>query len=1163
MIRMDKRWARTIPLFGLAVAALFCSRDYNPFSDLTNARARVLDWGFDAQKPYPLYSTHIVRTVVAVREQVDSFKVTAKGNRFWNDTMVRLKVQEEGISEPQTYAFAVSFYDTGLKTITIESFRSNGEVTLQPFSVRIVNLLHQNDINGEMGKPLKLLTPSVDDRDVRYVWIFGPGRSKTATACSTTVIMYDSILKGIGSLRVTDLYGKDSTPPVPFSYLFKDTTAPRIICQNGSADTILTADSIFAFRILVIDSGSGVGTCTVNGDTFDLFNSNSQSYTKLFTNAQRYTRSGGPLQLAVAAKDRAGNGAWHAYTVLFDSSGGSHDRCRINVVSPMSDPARVRTRDVWISGDVENYSSGSLEIKLSQNGVLSPQSFLIDSSRGAWRWHLFFDTIAVTNAVEVAAYGEAGQKLASVNRTIIYDPSAPDNVPPMIWAIAAADGRWRNGRLFVNTDTVTLAITAFDDGSGVDSLLVNGAPVKPDSQNGYLWHEKISGVPHRQSGATVTVHVVDRAGIPRDTVFTAIRNALPTFVSPPQIPGAFCVDSTYTCTFTCADNDFDPMQLHCTADSVRAVVANVNGLQLTLRPTSASLGQTVTLSLSLFDGYETSQLLIESFTGIDCAKKVTPVRFKPEVNVFPALLQADRDTLQMRLAIDSSPPPPGLRYSATLVNRTGTGKVRVLDNDTSSLLRWAPSLLDTGLQRLTVTVGDGITAFDSLVASIMVVHRNEYPCSLSYRFTGALGAGGELLPSSGAKPETLFVAIRDKDDPRVERYTVAITEHNVKTVTELYRKDFFITINPDSLRNTDTLLVTIRDLTGTTDSARFVIRYPGSTGPYTAWGFHKKILLNTTPGGAGTMTNGYNFPVLLRLKNSNFTFSQSRRNGQDLRFSKGDNTPLAYQIERFDSVNNLAEIWVKIDTVFANDSTHFFFMHWGNASAADAQNSRAVFDTANGFVGVWHFPAIDTFTDATTNGNLLKNSLTTKTLQAEIGYGRHFNGQNSFTSAPDQPCFNLRNEITLSAWVKVADPSRNQKIISKIFDLGNSAFVLGIQYNQLYPEFWTVPGNRATFTAGQIAANQWTHVAVTWMRGGAFSAYVNGVQVGSQQAGMNYLSSVADPVYLGMVSITSVKQFYLDGDLDEVRISSAARPANWIKLCYANQKSVDALLLFR
>ncbi|MBD3322312.1 MAG: DUF2341 domain-containing protein, partial [Chitinivibrionales bacterium] len=125
--------------------------------------------------------------------------------------------------------------------------------------------------------------------------------------------------------------------------------------------------------------------------------------------------------------------------------------------------------------------------------------------------------------------------------------------------------------------------------------------------------------------------------------------------------------------------------------------------------------------------------------------------------------------------------------------------------------------------------------------------------------------------------------------------------------------------------------------------------------PYENWAYSKTLYLNTTSSGANVSQDINNFPVLIRLNASNFNFLQAKGNGDDIRFSKSDNqTAISYEIERWDSANQVAEIWVKIDTVFGNSNIQNFEMYWGNASASSQSNGAAVFSSSYDYEGVWH-----------------------------------------------------------------------------------------------------------------------------------------------------------------------------------------------------------------
>ena len=108
---------------------------------------------------------------------------------------------------------------------------------------------------------------------------------------------------------------------------------------------------------------------------------------------------------------------------------------------------------------------------------------------------------------------------------------------------------------------------------------------------------------------------------------------------------------------------------------------------------------------------------------------------------------------------------------------------------------------------------------------------------------------------------------------------------------------------------------------------------------YSTWQYSTKVSINTTSGGANVTGDVPNFPALVRLTSTNFTFAQANANGSDIRFSKADGTHLPYEIERWDGTGQLAEIWVLVDNILGNNNQQFIIMYWGKASASDSSNS--------------------------------------------------------------------------------------------------------------------------------------------------------------------------------------------------------------------------------
>lgn len=189
------------------------------------------------------------------------------------------------------------------------------------------------------------------------------------------------------------------------------------------------------------------------------------------------------------------------------------------------------------------------------------------------------------------------------------------------------------------------------------------------------------------------------------------------------------------------------------------------------------------------------------------------------------------------------------------------------------------------------------------------------------------------------------------------------------------------------------------------------------------WRYSARLCLNTTPSGAGVPGNVVNFPVLVRLTASNFNFGQAKSDGSDIRFATSNGAPLSYEIERWNAGTQQAEIWVRVDTVYGNDSTQSLVMQWGNGNAAAQSNSAAVFDTADGFQGVWHLGETGggIAKDATANHyDGTPSDTAPASVAGTIGLCRSFNGSSNFIrmngTATSKLNFPENGIYTISAW---------------------------------------------------------------------------------------------------------------------------------------------------
>jgi hypothetical protein len=331
-----------------------------------------------------------------------------------------------------------------------------------------------------------------------------------------------------------------------------------------------------------------------------------------------------------------------------------------------------------------------------------------------------------------------------------------------------------------------------------------------------------------------------------------------------------------------------------------------------------------------------------------------------------------------------------------------------------------------------------------------------------------------------------------------------------------------------------------------------------------AWKFLKKLSLNTTASGAQVTGTVENFPVLVRLSAANFNFGQAHGSGSDIRFTKPNGTSLPYEIERWDSLGRNAEIWIKVDTIYGNDSTHFITMYWGNPNAASGSSSSAVFDTADGNVGVWHLgPGLD---DATPNADNGIDSATADTAGL-IGRCRHFDpNKRSFIAIPNESRFDLTTKITLSAWVQIDTFSLEwQTILAKGDDtyrlhrdglLNRACFSLTTVDTANFG-YYSLRGTK------QIDDRSW-HLVCGVFDGTTMQLYVDGNlendSLVSLPCGTNNLNLIIGDNRTR--TLNNTPRFF-DGAIDEVRVMRTAVNKDWVKLCYMNQMQSDKLIVFK
>ena len=346
---------------------------------------------------------------------------------------------------------------------------------------------------------------------------------------------------------------------------------------------------------------------------------------------------------------------------------------------------------------------------------------------------------------------------------------------------------------------------------------------------------------------------------------------------------------------------------------------------------------------------------------------------------------------------------------------------------------------------------------------------------------------------------------------------------------------------------------------------------------YEDWKHSGSMYLVTDSAGADLPASAIekNFPLLVRLNKEYFDFSQAKPQGEDVRFSsKGK--PLAYQIERWDVKRGEAEIWVRIPSIKGKDQQEIQ-MHWGNEKVTGESNGEQVFRTTEGFAAVWHLG--DTLDDSTSNNldGVNRPDKPTTNTTGIIGDAQEFGvnqilvirppGAKSGRRVTCMPSGNA--DRTMSAWVNPTsfegrnwaqasiggwgEPERGQKP-----NMGLSYFTMTGRGQPRFHLYGFDPRCDSL-----LPRNEWRHVALA-VSGDMVRFYVDGIlerTINNNGEEVRKLGTLRTPVSTAVdLGDHGNGRGPFNGALDEVRFESVARSANWLKLCYENQKPLQLLV---
>ena len=295
-----------------------------------------------------------------------------------------------------------------------------------------------------------------------------------------------------------------------------------------------------------------------------------------------------------------------------------------------------------------------------------------------------------------------------------------------------------------------------------------------------------------------------------------------------------------------------------------------------------------------------------------------------------------------------------------------------------------------------------------------------------------------------------------------------------------------------------------------------------------------KVTLNTTAQGVETKEALSGAVVPVRLHSGNFDFLGAKPDGSDIRVvAADDKSPLKFWVERFDSTNELAVLWVQVPSIAPGTDKNHVFVYAGNEKAAAEANQAAIFDGAM-LAAITMSGKDAEAVDA--SGQIKSNAAISREANGLIGAAAKLDGQQGITWSSDKLKASASGPYSVSLWVK-PEAAAGQLIKQGPLAMGLDAGKLATSLGSLKA------------VGGDLPVNAWAHVAIT-VGAGKLTLYVNGAQAAQADLAGNP-AAIEGPLVVGEG---------FKGLVDELEVAATVRSADWVKLASAAQ-SADAKLV--
>lgn len=344
---------------------------------------------------------------------------------------------------------------------------------------------------------------------------------------------------------------------------------------------------------------------------------------------------------------------------------------------------------------------------------------------------------------------------------------------------------------------------------------------------------------------------------------------------------------------------------------------------------------------------------------------------------------------------------------------------------------------------------------------------------------------------------------------------------------------------------------------GTSTSGILILRSGGIW--YGAnWGYRKKITIDYTKVSGGS--NLTNFTMLASTTDAQLKTVANGGNvvqsdGGDIVFVDSNNTKLDHEIEIYEANTGVFRAWVEVPTLSGTANT-VIYMYYGNSTDAGNQWNAAG-TWSNSYSAVYHM------NEASWNGTSgeVKDSLNSKNATAagnattnangKIYFGGTFDGDGDY--AQTSAAVMSGGTVTYGGWMYFPSfPAANKVPIQQAdsLDAGYEMYtftnIRGTELIYCWDGANATAGLAASIT---IVENTWYHIFCVH-GDGTMKLYINGTERATYDT---FTEVTSNNLQIG--GGANQGGYWINGNIDEIQISSTNRSTAWLATQYNNQSS--------